>query len=98
MLSPLIIIGGVLFVALGGGVVRALWNWVVPPVFGFKEITFLQAIALLALSRILFGRFGGFSGGPSRRWRHMREQWEQMTPEERERLREGWRARCGATE
>jgi hypothetical protein len=96
LFAPLAILGGALFIALGGFVVRELWNWLVPAIFGFKAITFWQAVGLLALSRILFGRFGGFSGGGPRRWRHgMGERWQQMTPEERERFREGMRGRCG---
>ena len=96
MFAPLAILGGVIFISIGGVVVRELWNWLLPAIFGFRTITFAQAIGLLMLSRILFGRFGGF-GGPSRRWRgRMSERWEQMTPEERERFREGMRARCGA--
>ncbi len=31
---PLAIFGGLLFVALGGEIVRQLWNWLLPPLFG----------------------------------------------------------------
>lgn len=49
----------------------------------------------LALSRILFGGFGGSQGsGRSRFRRRMAERWEQSTPEERERFRQGLRERC----
>ena len=74
--------------------VMSLWNWLMPPIFGWRLITFWQALGLLVLSRMLFGRFGG---GPGRRmhWRHrMMERWNQMTPEERERFAEGMRGRC----
>jgi hypothetical protein len=76
-------------------VVMNLWNWLVPSVFGWHSITFWQALGLLVLSKILFG---GFRGGPWRgmHWRHrMMERWQQMTPEEREKFREGMRGRCG---
>ena len=76
------------FIAIGGEVVLQLWNWLMPTVFGFRQITFWQAIGLLALSRILFGGFGMHGG--RRRWR--------MTPEERARFRQGMRARCGLPE
>ncbi len=78
-----------------GFAVMGLWNWLVPSLFGGKAIGFWQAAGLLVLARILVG---GFHGGPSRHghWRHrMMERWEQMTPEERERFREGLRSRCG---
>jgi hypothetical protein len=74
----------------------SLWNWLMPALFGWKAITFWQALGLLFLSRVLFGRFGGRSG---RHWRHrMSERWERMTPEEREQFRAGMRGRCGPFE
>jgi len=102
-LVPLGILGVLLFIAAGGEVVRQLWNWLLPPIFGWREITFWQAIGLLALCRILFGGFGGH--GPSRSGMRRRmadrmdarmaERWERMTPEEREQFRQGMRGRCG---
>jgi len=77
-------------------VVMALWNWIIPPVTGWKAIDFWQALGLLVLSRILFGLRVGFGFGHRGHWRaRMAERWEKMTPEERERFREGMRARCG---
>jgi len=47
----------------------------------------------MLLGRLLFGGFRGPRGGP---WRdRMMARWEQMTPEEREKFREGMRGRCG---
>jgi hypothetical protein len=79
-----------LFVALFGLIVMTLWNWLMPALFGLKMVTYWQAIGLVILSKILFG---GFRGGPGgRHWRHrMMERWEQMTPEEREKFRQGMR-------
>jgi hypothetical protein len=83
------ILGMVLFTILGGGVVRLLWNWLVPPLFGWHQITFWQALALLALCRILFGGFGGRGFARSHaRHRIAERAWERMTPEERERFRQ----------
>ena len=59
------------------------------------RIDFWQAIGLLALSRILFGGLGWRGSGRSHMRRRMAERWERMTPEERERLRQGMRGRCG---
>ena len=89
---------GALAAAVASVVVMTLWNWVVPATFGLPAITFWRALGLLALSRILLG---GFHGGMGRRmhWRHrMREQWEQMTPDQRARFMEGMRHRCGRVE
>ena len=73
--------------------VASLWNWLMPAVFGVRAITFWQALGLLVLARVLFGRFGGHGRGMH--WRHrMTERWNQMTPEERERFAEGMRGRC----
>jgi len=85
LLAPLVILVFLLFVAVGGEVVRQLWNWLLPPIFGWRQITFWQAIGMLALCRILFG---GFAGHGFSRSRH-------MTPEERERFRQRMRERWG---
>jgi hypothetical protein len=87
----------ILFAALFTFVIMRLWNWLMPPLFGLHAITFWQALGLFILSKILFGSFRG--AGPRRpdwRWRRrMMERWDQMTPEEREKLRLQLRERCG---
>jgi hypothetical protein len=93
-LAPL---GLAVFIAIGGGVVLLLWNWLLPTLFGWPQITFWQALGLLALCRILFGGFGGGGGPRSRMRRRMAERWEQMTPEEREKLRQGMCSRSGGS-
>jgi hypothetical protein len=79
----LLIVGLPLFVFVGGTVVQLLWNWLLPPLLGVKAITFWQGIGLLALSRILFGGFGGGHRGSSwsRRHREDREQWHRKMAE-----------------
>jgi hypothetical protein len=44
---------------LFGLVVMALWNWLMPEIFGLKTLSYWQAWGVLALSCILFGRIGG---------------------------------------
>ena len=100
---PTAIVGIALFMALGGWIVQHLWNGLLPPLFGWRMITFWQALALLVLCRILFGGFsgGGHRGmGMRRRMRERMEErwaerWEKMTPAEREKFRQGMHARCG---
>jgi len=85
-----------LFVAVFSFFVMRLWNWLMPAVFGWHALTYWQALGLLVLSKILFG---GFRGRPGPRFagrRRMMERWARMTPQERERLRESMRKRCGA--
>ncbi|MEA2559571.1 MAG: hypothetical protein QOH06_1075 [Acidobacteriota bacterium] len=93
--APLILLVFLLFIALGGEVVKYLWNWLLPPLFGWPQITFWQALGLLALCRILFGGFGLRGAGRSNFRRRMAERWEHMTPEERERFQRGMRGRFG---
>src|SRR5580658_9841057 len=79
---------GALALALFGFVVMALWNAVLPAVTGLHAITFIQALGLLVLSRILFGGLRGW-GRRGGHWRaRMQARWQQMTPEERERFRD----------
>ena len=85
----------VLFTFLFGEVVMHLWNWLLPPLFGWRMITFWQGLGLLILCRILFGSFGSHGSHHSNSQRHMHEKWERMTPEEREKILQGMRHRCG---
>jgi hypothetical protein len=107
-IAPLAILGIALFAFLGGEIVMHLWNWLLPPLFGWHQITFWQALGLLVLCRILFGGHG-FRGPGRSNWyfrrrmeermrRRMAERWEQMTPEEREKFRQSFRGRCGPFE
>jgi hypothetical protein len=85
-----------LLIALLGSAVMWLWNWLTPPLFGWHLITFWQAVGILVLSKILFGGLRGGRGGHMH-WRHrMKDRWEHMTPEEREKFHQGMRGRCGS--
>jgi hypothetical protein len=94
-IAPLAILAIALFIWIGGEVVMHLWNWLLPALFGWRLITFWQALGLLILCRILFGGWGGRGGHRSHFRRRMDERWQRMTPEEREKFRQSWRARCG---
>ena len=89
---PAAIVGLAALIFLGGEIVMLLWNWLLPPLFGFHQITFWQGLGLLALCRILFGGWGGH-GSSGSRTRRRRE--DSLTPEERERVRQRMRDRCG---
>jgi hypothetical protein len=109
-IAPLGLLAVALFIFIGGEVVKLLWNWLLPPLFGWRQLTFWEALGLLALCRILFGGIGGHRG-PSYRGSGIRarmadkmadrmadrfaERWGAMTPEERERFRQRVRERCG---
>jgi hypothetical protein len=102
--APVGIAGLAVFTFLFGEVVRLLWNWLLPPLFGLPAITFWQALGLLLLARILFGGFGGRGGGPSEKIGarigdkiadRVTERLEGLSPEERERLTQRLRQRWG---
>ena len=75
---PLAILGIVLFAFIGGELVLHLWNWLLPSLFGFRQITFWQGLGLLALCRILFSGFG-HGPGRSRFRRRMGGRFDHMT-------------------
>lgn len=94
----------ILFAAIAilvfGGVVMLLWNNVLAQVTHVSPITFVQALGILVLAKILFGGFrGGWGGWRSRRYywkQRMQEKWNKMTPDEREKFKQEWRSRCGS--
>src|SRR5215470_15526998 len=84
------------FIAIFSFVVMKLWNWLMPALFGLHWITYWQALGVLILSKILFS---GFRGRPRPPWhwrQRMFERWEQMTPEEREKFRQGLQSHCAS--
>lgn len=88
------------FIVMFGGCVMLLWNWLMPELFGLPQITFWQSAGLLLLCKILFGGFGSGHHGkhhhgcgccPSStpdygEGNKLREHWESLSPEERERI------------
>jgi len=94
LMIPIGIAAITLFVFVGGHVVRLLWNTLMPPIFGLPVVTFWQAFGLLALARILFGGLGHGCGRSGMR-RRMSENWERLTPEEREKIHARMRERWG---
>ena len=102
-IAPLAILGLALFIFIGGQIVMRLWNWLLPPLFGWSQIGFWQALGLLLLCRILFGGAGWRGSTRSNIRRRMKERCEQrieercqnMSPEEREQFRQRMRERWG---
>ena len=92
-IAPLAILAMVVFTIIGGEIVLHLWNWLLPELFGWRQIGFWQALGLLALCRILFGGFGFHGSGRSRGRRGLKERCGNMSPEERERFRQRMRER-----
>ena len=95
LIAPLAIVGMVVFVFVGGTIVQQLWNWLLPAIFGWREVTFWQALGMLALCRILFGGLGWHGSHHSRMRQGVDGRCGHVTPEERERFRERLRERFG---
>lgn len=72
-----------------------LWNWLIPTVFDGPVINLWQALGFMLLAKVLFG-FGGRWGGNKHNWKEkMKEKFENMSPEERERYKTEMYNRCG---
>jgi hypothetical protein len=102
----------VAMMSAGTGILMALWNWLMPSLFGSGTITFIQALGILVLARILtwggrwfwWMRWNRFAYATSGGYHHchpyshhhdswrmkMKEKWDNMTPEEKEK----WGNRC----
>ncbi|MBV6647585.1 MAG: hypothetical protein KI790_19160 [Cyclobacteriaceae bacterium] len=87
-----------LLILLGGAAIifgfMLLWNALMPGIFGLPEISVLQGVGLLLLSRLLFGSWGGkkgYHGNRKKWWMHkMKHKWQHMSPEQREKFRDHW--------
>lgn len=88
-----------LFFFLMGYVVMLLWNYTLAEITPVQRIHFWQAVALLLLSRILFGGFRfngpkGRGGMPPHKAQQWREKWMHMSDEERQRFKSQWKKHC----
>ena len=85
-------------VAAMAAVVMWLWNWLIPVLFHGPTIDYCQSLGLMLLSRILFRGFVGgpkgmCQGGPGGNWKG---KWSSLSPEEKEKMRDLWKKRCGS--
>ena len=94
-IAPLAILAMVAFVFIGGEIVMHLWNWLLPSLFGWRQLTFWQALGILVLCRVLFGGLGMHGPRRSNFRRRMKGRCGHVTPEERERFRQRMRERWG---
>lgn len=95
----MILVFGTIAILGFGMLVMGLWNAILPAVLGVKTISFIQALGILLLSKILFGGFGGgrHRGGwrNKGKWMEMKDKFAGMTPEEREKFKAEWKNKCG---
>ncbi len=91
-LAPPLIVG---VVFLFGWIVMQLWNYALVPALHVGALTFWQGLAILILSRILFGGFGKGGGWKqSNKHQQLRQKWSSMSEEERVQFKEAWKQRC----
>lgn len=76
---------------------KVLWNFLVPTIFGGPHIGFLHAIGILFLGKVITGGAHArchHARGHKKEWkRKMKEKMEKMSPEERKEFKEkmmGW--------
>lgn len=76
-------------IAALGWLVMLLWNWLMPSLFmGAQQVDYCQALGILLLSKILFGNCHGHG-----RCHGRHQQWENMSPEEREQMKGHFKSR-----
>ena len=79
------------------------WNYVMPGVFGLPMISFWQALALLIVSKILLwnnwrrgaGYWRNHQGGGWQKWKNVNTNAQNLSPEEKERIKKYWEHKCG---
>ena len=82
MKAPLIILFAAVGILVFGWLVSVLWNYTVPVLFHGPEVTYWQAVALLALAKILFSGFHGGhhrhhrGGGPPWAGKDWKKEWD----------------------
>jgi hypothetical protein len=87
-----VFIGAILFVL--SFIVMHLWNFSIAKAANLNEINFWQAMALLVLSKILFG-FG--MGGRRQSWMDRRKWYGEappLTEDQKEAFKDKWKAYC----
>jgi len=78
---------GVGLLALFGWVVMLLWNWLMPDLFGLKQLNYWKAWGLLVMCTILFkgiGSSGSNRRSERKRRRHLRSYMQEEPPADRE--------------
>lgn len=84
----------VVFAFIFGLLVMLLWNWLMPLLFGLKEITYWQAFGIVLLAKLLFGGFGHHRKDPSNHFhKKVHERWHDSLRGEKvdDSMMDGWK-------
>ena len=75
-------------------IVMHLWNYSIAKAGNLNDIDFWQAMALLVLSKILFGFGTGGRGGPWSRRRKWGRHSHPLSDEQKEAFKDKWKEHC----
>jgi hypothetical protein len=89
---------GILFLMVLG--FQYVWNVTIPAIFNLPTISYLQALGLIAISRVLFGGFGfrwmNHQNHKAKFWQErMKLKMNGMTTEEKEEFKRRVKEKCG---
>ncbi len=89
------ILGSIIVVAMVW-VFQLLWNWLMPVIFDWGEITFWQSAGLIFMAKILFGfRHFGKHQCHSHGWKgKFKDKYHQLSDEDKEIFKEKWSKYC----
>lgn len=87
------IVFAVVFALVFGIVVKLLWNWLMPAIFGLGEISYWQAFGLVILAKLLFGAFGHRHKDPSDHFHKRFADWQEdfRADKKEDEMIEGWK-------
>ena len=92
--APFMILFVLMGVAALTAVLMLLWNAILPEVIGVKEVTYWQALGILAISKILFGGFGRGSMKHKKRRAKFKQKFMNMSDDEKASFKSEWKSRC----
>lgn len=87
------IVFAVAFALVFGIVVKLLWNWLMPAIFGLGEISYWQAFGLVILAKLLFGSLGHRHKDSSDRFHKKFADWrgDFRAEKKEDEMMEGWK-------
>jgi hypothetical protein len=71
------IIAAGIFGLVFGYLVKVLWNWLMPAIFGLPDITYWQAFGIVILAKLIFGAIGRGKGHWNKHDDHHFEHWDE---------------------
>lgn len=89
------IAGAVLLGFLFGYLIQVLWNWLMPGIFGLREITYWEGVGLFILARFIFGCSFGGGGKEEKKHKHKKSDWDKAKEEIKAEFKKEFDKDCG---